>query len=129
MASEVPHKFKIGQIVFYRPKQRMLSASRGTYTVTGLVAVSDGQQPEYRIRHFTEEVERVAFENELSAESGSVDTIEPRGDLGRGQSAISGEPGRVEGMGEVARERVMRPENLTSAECGASLDTNRDDAA
>jgi hypothetical protein len=69
MASEVPHKFKIGQIVFYRPKQRMLSASRGTYTVTGLVAVSDGQQPEYRIRHFTEEVERVGFENELSAES------------------------------------------------------------
>jgi hypothetical protein len=68
MATEMPHKFKIGEIVFYRPKQRMLSGSRETYTVTRLMPVPDGQQPEYRIRHFTEEFERVAFENELSAE-------------------------------------------------------------
>ena len=27
----------------------------------------DGQQPENRIRHFSEEFERVAFENELIA--------------------------------------------------------------
>jgi hypothetical protein len=64
----MPHKFKIGEIVFYRPKQRMFSAARGTYTVTGLMPALDGQQPEYRIRHFSEEFERVAFENELSAE-------------------------------------------------------------
>jgi hypothetical protein len=29
--------------------------------------VPDGQQPEYRIRHFSEKFERVALENELSA--------------------------------------------------------------
>jgi hypothetical protein len=62
----MPHKFKIGEIVF-PPKQRMLSASRGTYTVTGLMPVPDGQLPEYRIRHFSEDFERVALENELSA--------------------------------------------------------------
>jgi hypothetical protein len=62
----MPHKFKIGQTVSYSPKDRMLDASRGTYTITRLMRVPDGQQPEYRIRHFTEEFERVAFENELS---------------------------------------------------------------
>jgi hypothetical protein len=46
----------------------MLSTARGTYTVTGLMPALDGQQREYRIRHFSEEFERVAFENELSAE-------------------------------------------------------------
>jgi hypothetical protein len=29
---------------------------------------TQGHQPEYRIKHFSEEFERVAFENELSAE-------------------------------------------------------------
>jgi hypothetical protein len=65
----MPHKFKIGQIVNYQPKDRMLRVARGTYTVTGLMPALAGQQPEYRIRHFTEEFERVAFENELSPES------------------------------------------------------------
>ena len=32
----MPHKFKIGQTVYYHPKDRMLSTARGTYTVTGL---------------------------------------------------------------------------------------------
>jgi hypothetical protein len=68
MASEMVHKFKIGQTVNYHPKDRMLSTARGTYTVTGLMPALDGQQREYRIRHFSEEFERVAFENELSAE-------------------------------------------------------------
>jgi hypothetical protein len=67
MANEMPHKFKIGETVFYRPKQRMLNASRGTYTVIRRISVPDGRQPEYRIRHFTEDFERVAFEDELSA--------------------------------------------------------------
>ena len=61
------HKFKIGQTVNYHPKGRMLSTARGTYKVTGLMPALDGQQPEYRIRHSSEEFERVAFENELSA--------------------------------------------------------------
>ena len=46
----------------------MLSTARGTYTVTGIMPALEGKQREYRIRHFSEEFERVAFENELSAE-------------------------------------------------------------
>jgi hypothetical protein len=64
----MPHKFKIGTVVNYRPKDRMLSSASGTYMVTGLMPVVDDQRPEYRIKHFSEEFERVAFENELSAE-------------------------------------------------------------
>jgi hypothetical protein len=63
------HKFKIGQTVKYHPKDRMLSTARGTYTVIRLMPAGEGQQAEYRIRHFSEEFERIAFENELSAES------------------------------------------------------------
>jgi hypothetical protein len=62
------HKFKIGQTVNYHPKDRMLSMARGSYTVAGLMPALDGQQPEYRIRHSSEEFERIAFENELSTE-------------------------------------------------------------
>ena len=36
----MPHKFKIGQTVYYHPKDRMLSTARGTYTVTGLMPAS-----------------------------------------------------------------------------------------
>jgi hypothetical protein len=46
----------------------MLGTARGTYTITGLMPVIEGRQPEYRIKHFSEEFERVAFENELLAE-------------------------------------------------------------
>jgi hypothetical protein len=46
----------------------MVSTARGTYTVAGLMPAMEGQQPEYRIKHFSEEFERVAYENELSAE-------------------------------------------------------------
>jgi hypothetical protein len=44
----------------------MLESARGTFAVTRLMPTSKGRQPEYRIRHFTEEFERVAFENEFS---------------------------------------------------------------
>jgi hypothetical protein len=63
----MPHKFKIGAVVNYRPRQRMLRTARGTYTVTGLMPALEGQQPEYRIKHFSEDFERVAMEGELSA--------------------------------------------------------------
>jgi hypothetical protein len=66
MADEMLHKFKIGAVVNYRPKDRVISAPRGTYIVTGLNHPLEGQQPEYRIRHFSEEFERVAMESELS---------------------------------------------------------------
>src|SRR4051794_1638103 len=104
MATEMPHKFKIGQIVFYRPKQRMLSASRGTYTVTGLMPAPADQQPEYRIRHFTEEFERVAFEDELSAgesERGQASksqgmTLSPDDPLAKARRRRSAERSRTE---------------------------------
>ena len=60
------HKFNIGAVVYYRSKDRMLSTARGTYTITGLMPGLE--QPEYRIKHFNEDFERVAFEDELSAE-------------------------------------------------------------
>jgi hypothetical protein len=63
----MPHKFKIGDVVNYRPRDRVLSTVRGTYIVTGLKPALDDQQPKYRIRHFSEDFERVAMENELSA--------------------------------------------------------------
>ena len=62
----MPHKFKIGTVVNYRPKDRMLSTARGTYTITGLMPAIEDKPPEYRIKHFSEEFERVALEPELS---------------------------------------------------------------
>ena len=57
----MPHKFKIGDnLLSVRPH-----AQHGT--ITGLMPVTDGQQPEYRIKHFSEDFERVALECELSA--------------------------------------------------------------
>jgi hypothetical protein len=64
----MPHAFKIGDTVSYYPSDRMHNTARGTYTVTGLMPVTtDGQQAEYRIKHFSEDFERVALESELSA--------------------------------------------------------------
>ena len=62
----MPHKFKIGDIVYYNPTDRMLSTARGTYTVSGLMPALDGKPPEYRIKHSSEDFERVAMESELS---------------------------------------------------------------
>jgi hypothetical protein len=61
------YKFNIGAIVYYRPKGRMLDTARGTYTVMGRMPAGSDQQPEYRIKHFSEDFERVAMESELSA--------------------------------------------------------------
>jgi hypothetical protein len=58
----MPHKFKIGAAVNYRPRDRKVSTPR-----TALKPALDGQPPEYRIRHPSEEYERVAMEGELSA--------------------------------------------------------------
>jgi hypothetical protein len=63
----MPHTFKIGDTVSYNPSDRMHNTARGTYTVTGLMPVTDGQQSEYRIKHFSEDFERVVLERELSA--------------------------------------------------------------
>ena len=60
----MPHKFKIGDTVNYTASRAQRSAS-GVYTVTGRLP-GQGGQPEYRIKHASEEFERVALENELS---------------------------------------------------------------
>ena len=62
----MPHKFKVGDNVSYYPRDRSVSAPRGTYIVTGHKPALDGQPQEYRIRHPSEDFERVAIENELS---------------------------------------------------------------
>jgi hypothetical protein len=64
----MPHKFKIGDVVSYFPKDRMLSTARGTYIITGHKPALDGQPPEYRIRYPGEDFERVAIEHELTRE-------------------------------------------------------------
>jgi hypothetical protein len=56
----MPHKFKIGAVVNYRPGDRMISAPRGPYIITGHKPALDGRPPEYRIRHDSEDFERVA---------------------------------------------------------------------
>ena len=61
----MPHKFKIGDIVRYRSADRRHREADGVYIITSLLP-GDGQ-PQYRIKHPSEEFERVAIENELSA--------------------------------------------------------------
>ena len=59
------HKFKIGPIVRYRSADRRHREADGLYIVTSLLP-GDGL-PQYRIKHPSEEFERVALEGELSA--------------------------------------------------------------
>ena len=65
MASDMPHKFKIGEIVRYRPADRRHRQADGVYIVTS--RVSEDGPPQYRIKHPSEEFERFAMEGELSA--------------------------------------------------------------
>jgi len=60
----MPHKCKIGEIVRYRPADRR-HREADVYIVTSRVP-GDGP-PRYRIKHPSEEFERVAMEGELSA--------------------------------------------------------------
>ena len=39
------HKFKIGTVVNYRPKDRILSTARATYTITGLMPAIKAKPP------------------------------------------------------------------------------------
>ena len=75
--SEMPHKFKIGQTVYYHLKDRILSTARGTYTVTGLMPALEGQQREYRIE-LQRRIRAVAFENELRRSLSMAQDDDPR---------------------------------------------------
>ena len=61
----MPHKFKIGDIVRHHSADRRHREADGVYIVTSPLP-GDGQ-PQYRIKHPSEEFERVAMEGELSA--------------------------------------------------------------
>jgi hypothetical protein len=59
------HKFKIGQIVHYRPGNPRQNALRGAYSVIGLLPQREDGVVEYRIRSLDEQHELVAKESEL----------------------------------------------------------------
>jgi len=61
------HKFKIGQVVYFRPKASSgpLSASRGTYQITRRLPAAEGEF-QYVIRSANEDHERFAKESELT---------------------------------------------------------------
>ena len=59
------HKFHLGQTVEFNPP-RGIYAPRGAYVVTAKLPERDGVF-EYRVRSASEEHERAALENELSA--------------------------------------------------------------
>ncbi len=60
-------KFKIGQVVYFRPKRSSapLSASSGPYQIMRLLPATEGEF-QYVIRSANEDHERVARESELS---------------------------------------------------------------
>ena len=59
------HKFRIGQIVTYRPDQRGRDVPPGAYMITARLPASADGQFEYRIKNLNEQLERVAKEREL----------------------------------------------------------------
>jgi hypothetical protein len=61
------HKFRIGQMVTYRPAVRGQDAPPGAYMIIARLPQSEETgQFEYRIRNLNEEHERVANESELN---------------------------------------------------------------
>jgi hypothetical protein len=61
------HKFRIGQMVTYRPSVRGQDALPGAYMIIARLPRSEETgQFEYRIRNLNEEHERVANESELN---------------------------------------------------------------
>ena len=61
------HKFHVGQLVEFRPKQGSpISSARGAYEIRKQLPERDGEL-QYRIKSAAEEHERVALESELGA--------------------------------------------------------------
>ena len=60
------HKFRIGQVVTYRPAVRVPDPPPGAYMIIARLPPSEETgELEYRIRNLTEGQERVAHESEL----------------------------------------------------------------
>jgi hypothetical protein len=61
----MPHKYSIGQIVYYEPTFGN-TAARGKYKVVRLVPVENDNRLTYRIKSIAETFERIAEEHQLS---------------------------------------------------------------
>jgi hypothetical protein len=59
------HKFKIGQIVRYKPNNHRKGGPRGAYQVVRLHPKREKGEPEYRIRNLNEDHEQDVKESEL----------------------------------------------------------------
>jgi hypothetical protein len=59
------HKFKIGEIVNYRPSAGSTRAVGGTFKVIGFLPEGDGE-PIYRLQHVDEERRQIARESEIT---------------------------------------------------------------
>jgi hypothetical protein len=59
------HKFRIGQVVTYRPAVRGQDAPPSAYMIIARLPQSDDGQFQYQIRNLTEEHECLARESEL----------------------------------------------------------------
>jgi hypothetical protein len=60
------HKFKIGQMVHYKPRNHRKGGHRGAHRVVRLLRKRENGEPEYRIRNLNEDHERDVKESELS---------------------------------------------------------------
>lgn len=57
-------KFKVGELVSYRPTKTLMAASSGGYQVVR-IQPTEGREPTYRIKSITEVYERIANESDL----------------------------------------------------------------
>jgi hypothetical protein len=61
----MPRRFKIGQLVRYRPRSHRSGARTGRYQITSFLRKAENEEPRYRIRNLNEGDEQVAKESEL----------------------------------------------------------------
>jgi hypothetical protein len=59
------HKFKIGETVVFRPRDRSARAEGGNFTIIGFAPEGRGE-PNYRLKHVEKELSQVARERELT---------------------------------------------------------------
>lgn len=61
------HKFKVGQVVAFRPGPRDANVPHGRYKIQRLLP-SETRDPQYRVKHAMDSHERVVPESQLEAE-------------------------------------------------------------
>lgn len=64
-------KFRVGQVVDFRPMRASLPSSAREYKILKLLP-NEGREQEYRIKTATESFERVVRESELSPRSSAL---------------------------------------------------------